>query len=170
MEIYNNQTYNTVLIQNENKMLVVGRAWSGDYISIETSPYKEKIITFEIPKEDENTLEGKIYSIFSKCIHGFISHYQELGFTVNTLKINQAHKKIEILTSTQRCNDITIEEQENAVIITITNKANNIQNNRVILDKDGGLSYGYFYLLQDLYYNLVKLTKENTVKLTKKID
>lgn len=117
------------------------------YTSIETNPFIDDIITFEIPKEDD--LGCKLYTLFSECIDKFISRYKELRYTPNVLKIDTDNRKIEILKSTIS-NDVTIEDKNNAIIIIITNKEHNFQNNRVILDKSGDLPYGYYYILQEL--------------------
>lgn len=167
MEIRNYNDYDTVIIKKESQILAISRAWHGDYISIETNPFIDDIITFEISQEDE--LGCKLYSLFSEFIDKFISHYKELGYTPNTLKIDTDNRKIEILKSTIS-NDVTIEDKNNAILITITNKEHNFQNNRVILDKDGDLSYGYYYILQELYYNLKLIEPTKDARLTKKID
>lgn len=165
MEIYITLP-DTIVIEENSQMLAISKSWAGDYISLETNPYKFSKTTFEISKKDE--LSSKIYDLFSECISNLISHYENLGYAYKSLKIDKEKRKIEILKNTIS-NDMTIEEKKDTIIITINNKENNIRNNRVILDKDGDLSYGYYHILQDVYCNLRKIEQEPKARLTKKL-
>lgn len=92
MEIYNNN--DVILIRKEQQQLAVAKAWHGDYISIETSPFSEETITFEIANNN-GTPEEKIYKAFNDCIDNFISIKKELGFTPAALRVNETKRKIE---------------------------------------------------------------------------
>jgi len=61
---------------------------TGDYISLETSPFQEDVITFEISKESEEKVENQLYVAFNKLISEFISLYNKLGYTSYGLEIN----------------------------------------------------------------------------------
>lgn len=169
MKLKYNANYNTILLQKENQILAVSRAWTGDYISLETSPFQEDIITFEISKESEGKVENQLYDVFSKLISEFISLYNKLGYASYGLEINTENRIIKFLENTIS-NSLIIEEKEERIILTFINKQKNFQNNRVILDRSGEVAYGYFFPLQDLYYELIEITKSNENNLTKKID
>jgi len=88
MKLKYNANYYTILLQKENQILAVSRAWTGDYISLETSPFQEDVITFEISKESEEKVENQLYVAFNKLISEFISLYNKLGYTSYGLEIN----------------------------------------------------------------------------------
>jgi len=106
---------------------------------------------------------------FNKLISEFISLYNKLGYTSYGLEINTENRIIKFLENTIS-NSLIIEEKKEKIILTFINKQKNFQNNRVILDRSGEVAYGYFFPLQDLYYELIEITKSNENKLTKKID
>ncbi|MCI8330707.1 MAG: hypothetical protein HFE04_01250 [Bacilli bacterium] len=62
MEIYITLP-DTIVIEENSQMLAISKSWAGDYISLETNPYKSSKTTFEISKKDE--LSSKIYDLFS---------------------------------------------------------------------------------------------------------
>ncbi len=169
MKLKYNANYYTILLQKENQILAVSRAWTGDYISLETSPFQEDVITFEISKESEEKVENQLYVAFNKLISEFISLYNKLGYTSYGLEINTENRIIKFLENTIS-NSLIIEEKKEKIILTFINKQKNFQNNRVILDRSGAVAYGYFFPLQDLYYELIEITKSNENNLTKKID
>ena len=57
-------------------------------------------------------------------------------------------------------------QKNNKIIITISNKEKNSQNNRVIIDRCE--LYGYFTLLENLYSDLGTIKIEESPRLTKK--
>ena len=122
-----------------------------------------------IESTSEEKVENQLYVAFNKLISEFISLYNKLGYTSYGLEINTENRIIKFLENTIS-NSLIIEEKKEKIILTFINKQKNFQNNRVILDRSGAVAYGYFFPLQDLYYELIEITKSNENNLTKKID